>query len=167
MRAPARRRGDHIWTAASAEPTEIPVGNSLTFPVVDVIVDTDNPIAKVHCTLLRMRGWLEICVNEITADINFAYMIVAYVLDDDEDPSTSPPGSVGTYTHEDVLWTNGGFWFSPSAVPIDFSPGKHHEIDIKAKRKITSGKTVHVNIQNVGAGSLAVSGVIRGLVLMR
>jgi len=118
--------------------------------------------------LLRMRGWLEFAPDELpTGNSNFAYMIVAYVLDDDEDPTTSPPGSVGTYTHEDVLWTSGGFWFAPSALPLDVVPGKHHVVDIKAKRKLQSGQTVHVNIQNVGTDEIAVSGVIRGLVQMR
>jgi len=165
MRARSHKRGEYVWTATSAQPTELAVASFLTFPVVDPIIDLDNPTGQAHCTLMRTRGWLEVGPNEIgNGDVNFAYMIVAYVLDRDIDVTTKPPGTVDTYTHQDILWTAGGCWLAPSTIPVDMIPFKHHEIDIKSKRKLMTGQIYHVVIQNVGSQSLALTGVIRGLV---
>jgi len=162
-RAPVRRNGELMWTASSSEPITITPGSFLDFPVLDVIADLDNPVGQEHVTLLRMRGYLCVLPLELDAATIPSFMAAALVLDDDEDSSTTPPGTVGTYTHEDVLWTWGGMFFCPSAVPIDYVPSKDTTLDIKSKRRLRSGEGVHIVIQNVGSVDIVALGVIRAL----
>jgi len=163
-RARARTKNHFSWTATETILLNVIPGDMLDFPVVDPIIDLDNPTAHVECTLLRMRGYLHVIPNGIVANEDWSCMIAAYVLDEDESVTTVPPSAVSTYTHEDILWTDGAGGFLPSAVPIDFAHGHHFTVDIKAKRKLAAGQVAHVVVENTGGIDIAVMGVIRGLI---
>jgi len=115
---------------------------------------------------MRIRGYIDWVPVGIDAGNEAALMAVALVLDKDEDPGTTPPGTVGTYTHEDVLWTGGGMYQMNSAVPTDTVKSYRFDLDIKSKRRLKSGQIVYIVTQNVGGVDVAVIGAIRGLLLV-
>jgi len=167
QRGRSRRKGKYAWTATNSEPLIIAQGDFLAWPVVDMILDIGGTaLAQQEATLMRIRGYIDWVPVGIDAGNEAALMAVALVLDKDEDPGTTPPGTVGTYTHEDVLWTGGGMYQMNSAIPTDTVKSYRFDLDIKSKRRLKSGQIVYIVTQNVGGVDVAVIGAIRGLLLV-
>ena len=114
-----------------------------------------------RATVMRVRGWLSCSFKPTTGSFGgagvFCYMSTF------DDSETSPSGSVvQTYSEEDILGTWG--WHSPFIDTGTAPTSWIQTIDVKAMRKIKTGKELRFVITNEGAAILHVSLVLRALV---
>ncbi len=160
-RAVARAKGSFIWTA-------VDMGNNdvLTTPFGFNIVEDADWVAHAgqqSGTLMSIRGWLSASRQAGTAaDILEMYIAV---IDEDESATGASvdPASVATYTGEDILWT-GGASFPGAASDSGFrSQPVVWDINVKARRKIRSGKEVRLQVTTT-VGEIALSGFLRALI---
>jgi len=168
------RRNDKsglLWTAAGvvAARENLAPGQTFIFETVIVSSDIVGGVAQGSCTLLRIRGWLSICVNESAS--GDADWVAVYAVYDANDDLTGPgqPQQINTYTGEDILWTGGGQGNQWSAVPTAVTNTQEttQVIDIKAKRRLKSGQSVLLVIANVGTADISVLGMQRALCKLR
>jgi len=160
-----------IWCASSSSGFNIGDGGSGSFPVVDVENDVNPGSGQAECTLLRIRGWIDI--NLTQNDVAGIFLIMGGVTVHEVDNPIDPPDwrNVDTYTREDVLWTFGGSLRQQSIVPTDTIRGLHFDVDVKAKRKLKSGQIVHVSMTadtpTGEGGEVQVFGAVRALCKLR
>ena len=105
-----------------------------------------------NATLIRIRGWFSVAQDAATDGAVMAYI---GLFDNDETPPSPETGS--TYTDEVILWTD-GFQYEASTT----SQQTFH-VDVKAKRKFTSGQSVILNVL-AKTTAMRISGVCRALI---
>jgi len=168
------RRNDQsglLWSAVGvvAARENIVPASSFRYDIVIVGTDIVGGQAQGQCTLLRIRGWLSMCVNEsASGDCDWVGLIGVF---DQNDDLTGPGGPelIASYSNEDILWTGGGQGNQWSAVPTAVTNFMEttREIDVKAKRRLRSGQVVSLVVTNIGTADLSTLGVLRGLCKLR
>jgi len=171
LRRSVRRSKDQsglIWTAVA---TEVGLGlatagDVVSFQVVNVDADVNAALGQAHCTLLRIRGWIQIV--PIEADVGVTQWQAGIAVHDDDNPNSPESWTqVNTYTQEDVLWTYGGGLFCPAVLATGYSSGWHVDVDVRSKRRLRSGKNVTFSVNTTSDGNgpdLSVTGALRALV---
>jgi len=164
-----RRKGNYVWTAALASNNTIPPGGQFTFPVVIMTSDYNVGISQASATLMRIRGQIMIGVNGAnTFPTGDQLSVLGYCAVFDDDELTLPDATQPlTYTDEDILATyayHGYAQGSAAAGPMNSANGQMFDIDIKARRRLTSGKNVQIVFNNpANAGGVSLTGIVRAL----
>ncbi len=157
-RAFSRGPKNYIWTAVLLENVTV----ATTVLRGENIVTASDWVTSAQgferATLLSVRGWIS-WHNLGSVSVDCKFMIVKQ---GDTEPDIDA-ANILSYTEEDVLWT-GGDVVPASTVAANGNPFvMHYDIDIKAKRKLSSGNDIALFIAPNGA-SVTVSTVLRALV---
>jgi len=169
------RRNDKsglVWTASGQVDgrANIIPGGAFRFDICIVGSDVFPGNGQGSCTLLRIRGWLSMCVNEsASGDVDWVGLLCVFDADDALTGPSGRPDQITSYTGEDVLWTGGGQGNQWSAVPtaVTNSMETTQYIDVRAKRRLKSGQVVSLVVVNVGTADISVLGLQRALVKLR
>jgi len=150
-----------VWTALSLEEDLVTIT-----PQADNLVeeaDWSNVAGMEHATLLAIRGW--ICATFASAANPVSLMQALIMIDDEIPPADTSPRDVGIYVNEQILWT-GGVAYPKLRSDVGNGFSTVWDINVKAKRKITSGDAIRyirgANIDN----NVEVNCVLRALLLV-
>ncbi len=159
----SRRRGasrgpkNNVWTVILFD--ELTVDDTPAVEgVIVAVTDWSGATGNEKATLLRIRGYLTVALLG-AASTNKPVFMAIYI--SDKDTGVLSPTGVAAYTDEDILWTGG---VSLPAVISGEGHTQHIEIDVKSMRRINSSQEVRITMQGAAAGTVSVSGVLRGLV---
>ena len=157
----AKRRHDNIWTVVLTEFAGIPAAGQVDY---DIVAPTDwerSSAGLERGTLLSVRGYMSM-TNRIVSESLGSGSVMGYLAKYDIGETSSAPNVVNTYAEEDILWTGGrAIPFTNVDTPWN---GWHHEFDVKAMRRITSGDNIRLVLKNLTVNLIYVTMVIRGLV---
>ncbi len=151
---------NNIWTVVQIEDLVI----SLTPFEANIVQPSEIQGAATsfqRFTLLRIRGWLSAAPNVVNVAAG-SFVWAIYVTD--EDAVVRGPLDTILYTDDDVLATGGVQFGISGAGAVERNVGKTWDIDVKAMRKIDSGKEVRLTVESSVGNLTMISGVIRGLV---
>lgn len=162
-----RQKRETLWTAMqinqdSVDSATVSVGN-----IVDRTDWADDDSFARGGTLERIRGTLSINFGGPVTSAAGALWLAIWLSNDDE---TAPdPSVVGDYVENDCLWSKVVNWTSTqfTSVGIMNTQPIIIDVDVKAKRKLTSNSIVLMTWRATGASSdenFIMSGLIRGLV---
>lgn len=182
------RRNDRsglLWTAVQMDAAPAVQATPVIADCVHMAVDVNLGTSQSHATLMRIRGsfGLTIAYEPYPSSTPFEFMIpwYAFIVARDDDDLAMLPGTLNDYVDEDILWTQQGVFsgvLAPltgaSAVSTTYN-SQHIEVDVKAKRKLETGRSVTLFISmdpnaqgiNDSAFSLVAVGVLRSLLKLR
>jgi len=168
------RRNDktgYVWAATSTAGIALDGSgaDSAVFPILTVASDVGNGVGQAQCTLLRIRGYIDIVTTE-GLDAGLSVFMGGIFVQDDSIAILADWTQIATYTQEDVLWTFGSQCFASTALTTEHEWGRHFEIDVRAKRRLRSGESVHLSINSFASGNgpdMNVMGAIRALAKFR
>ena len=134
-RASRRRttpRGERVWTSLVSDSGIISTA-AVGFDVVESVDWERSSVAQEHATLLRIRGVLSVSPEFADSQYNAAIIVI------NQSRGTPDPSSAAVLVDEDILWTfcMQGASATGSAITIV-------DIDVKAKRRITSSTDVRM-----------------------
>jgi len=156
-RAIGRPKKNLVWAALRIE-----LAMTTTVSAQRLVQDSDWVAigGQPSCTIIAVRGWLAFRA----AGVNTA-QAKWYIGTADEDITSIPsPDAISTYVDEDIMFTDG---LDKAAGAVDGQGMLHHSvINVKAKRRIKSGKELQLVMRASVNTEIAVSGVIRTLLLL-
>jgi len=159
----ARRKGDLVWVttviAASileATPTDIGL---LVIPS-----DWGDQAGFDRCTLMGIRGWLGFSQQAAAtaADATGCYLAI-YVTDASVAANSMDPSTATEYQDFDTIFTD-GMSLTQTTGTAGFQVSR--QLDIKARRKLTSASSVRVALTvdgDTATPRVNVNGVVRSL----
>jgi hypothetical protein len=162
LRRAVRRHRDLIWVTTLIQASIL---ESTPVDIADIVLPADWSAGNTgfdRATLLGIRGWYNILQSTVgtSADATAAfmafYMTDALVVANPFDPSVA-----AQYNAVDILWTD-GLAIGATAMPAQAST----QVNIKAKRKITSQSNVRVALtldSDTASPRVNVAGCIRAL----
>jgi len=140
-RASAAKHGDLVWittviAASILEATPLDIG------LIVIPSDWGNQVGFDRATLMGIRGWLSWAQQAAAtaADATGAYMAV-YMTDAAVAVNSMDPSTATEYSDFDVIWTDG---FSLSQTTGTAGPFPARQLDLKAKRKLTSTSSIRL-----------------------
>jgi len=164
----SRNGREHIWCSANSNNFAVAAGGILDFKVVEMVTDMVVGSSQAHATFVRLRGSFSWCPVDTAVVAPMSLLAYCGVFDDDEIPPD--PNSISTYSDEDILWTyagqavvNGGTAPATTSGKV-LTMGSDVQVDIKAKRKLRTGQTLHIVMGPTNA-AMRVSAIFRGLIL--
>ncbi len=149
----SRTRKSLTWTALATERQLV----TTTTQTLDIVQDADwNATAgRQSATLLSIRG--SIALERVVAEAN-AGSVFMYIGLFDKDEGSAIPLNASTYVEEDLLWTKVMSYSSLMVEPWGM------DINVKAKRRIMTGREVRFVFQEGGTtNTMVFSAVLRAL----
>ncbi len=158
-RGVSRGPKNNIWSVILIEDLTI----ATTAIEADIVTLSDIQAAGTgfeRFTLLRVRGWISVSKN-VANQINSTLFMAIYTVD--TDAAVADPSNANFYTEEDVLWTGGINQVANGAGAVESQSPVLMPVDVKAMRKIDSGRDVRFSAIGSAAGGQRISAVFRGL----
>ena len=141
-----------VWTSVATANEDV----SDATQELDIVQSADWNVAagRKSATLLSIRGY--ITMRRALANRSDVLMYIAKY---DEDETSASPLLASTYVDEDILWTGG--YSNPPGGNIPYTM----EINIKAKRRISSGDDIRlVFIEDGVTNTMFLTCVLRALI---
>jgi len=142
-RASSAKHGDLVWittviAASILEATPTDIG------LIVIPSDWGNQVGFDRATLMGIRGWLGWSQQAAAtaADATGCYMAV-YVTDQGISANSMDPSTATEYSDFDTIWTD-GFSLSQTTGTAGSFPAR--QLDLKAKRKLTSASAVKLAV---------------------
>ncbi len=150
-RRAAKSKKDLTWTAVATAAQAV----STTTTSLDIVQDADwNATAgRQSATLLSIRGTISFA--RLLSNAGHVFMYIGLF---DKDEGSAIPLNASTYVEEDLIWTHTFAYISSMAEPLIL------DINIKAKRRIATGREVRLVFQEGGTtATMGLSCVLRAL----
>jgi len=152
-RSSGAKGANYVWTAVLPGFGLITAGDE---SLIVAKTDWSNIVGFERATIMTVRGWLSFTSGgTAAADYKWAIVLV------DEDVPIQSSLLADFYTDEDILWTGGGRKALTDAG--DNSWQINHDVNVKAKRKMTSGQELRIIFDVTATSSIHVVGVLRAL----
>jgi len=150
---------NNIWSVILIENLVI----STTTIEADIITAQDIQATTTgfqRYTLLRIRGWVSMA-KAVTSTTHVSMFMCIYVTD--ADAGVIDPTSANAYVDEDILWTGGALFEASGAGAVEPAQPLQFNIDVKAMRKIDTGRDVRFAVVATNAGNVRMSATLRAL----
>ena len=163
VRRAVRRKGDLVWiTTVIAASTLEATPNDIGLLVIPS--DWGNQQGFDRATVMGIRGWLGFSQQAAAtaADATGAYVAI-YVTDQSVAANSMDPSTATEYQDFDTLWTD-GFSLTQTTGTAGFTQSR--QLDIKARRRITSASAVKLAITvdgDTATPRVNTNGVVRTL----
>ncbi len=143
-----------VWTAVTTFQNLI--GAAIEeFPVVTGSDWFGAAGGRGTATLMSIRGWIS-----LAGITNTSTVVAMTLIKVDKDLAAGGPRVAGTYVEDDILWTGG--WNKPG----DLQQFAQFDINVKARRKLSSDDTIVLAVSAVDASATEISLVLRGLMML-
>ena len=150
---------NNVWTVVLID--ELVVAGTVIEANIVEDVNWTGANSYQRATILRTRGWISVAAAP--GDVSFGNIFMGiYVADEDAAPVA--PDTTLFYTDEDVLWTGGAQFGAVVAGGLEHRGSISWDIDIKAMRKIDTGRELRLAMIGTAALSLRLSAGLRSLV---
>ncbi len=151
-----KQRGNKIWTASKLDQVD-----TLSTPLGVELVGDGDLGAHEQATIQGVYGWLD-AVPQSTLSVDDSVMCLIVLQDEDIGITSTAhdPDDVASYVDNDILWCGGASFASVATetVRIPF-----HIL----RRKMTRQQhLLFIHTNNGGSGNIAISGVLRTILVL-
>jgi len=147
---------NYVWVAARIRQD---ISTVVQSDLIVTATDWSVGSAQRSATIIAMRGWLSFANEGILSTTMAMYIDVA-----DADTPSLDPNDVDTYIEASIMWTHG--MFKSAGAISGIVQLADRVIDVKAKRKITSGDNCRLITSASVVDEIQVFGIIRTLLLL-
>jgi len=162
IRRASQRARDLIWVSVGVQASLL----ETTLDIAQLVVSADWAVSAGfdRATLLGIRGWLSIAqyVTGTGTDVPGIWLAV-YKCGEDSPANSMSPFDAQDYVDFDVLWCGGQ---SGGVSTTGANTYRSMEVNIKSRRKITSGDQIRLAatvVTDTGSPRFGVSGMLRCL----
>ena len=159
----SRRKGKYLWSGLLFDElliTSTPQG-------FDIVASADFTTAngRSEVTLMGIRGWLSFS-NRVQTVWETAYVGICKRDSDESTAGASQdPSALSYYIDEDILYTT-GYLAGGQTTAVGQRESWNVDLNVKSRRKLSTGQNITMNLATAGANSVLVSGVMRAIMLV-